>query len=358
MSYLAPKRRSARSLAGLGIATLALTAVAGGAVTSAQSPSAGPDATPTGTMAPNVAPYHGAEPGSGTGLKIGYISLGDSIPFVKIVSDSIAAQATIAGAELVACDSEVDAAKALACAQNLKVQGVQGLLNFQLYEDASEQICSEGPQVPVISIDIHQKPCEISFMGADNTRAGLVIGEAVGNYLKTNFDCQYDAVVLMTALAAGEVITLRSDGTIQGFKNICGEPTNYTVVDVPSIAIDEARTKFTDYLTTVPAAKRIVVMTLNDDMALGALAAADNAGRADQVWIGAHGGDPSAWKEIRCNANWIGDVAYFPEQYGGIGVPAIIDAIKGNAVPAQLYIDHQALNKDNITTYYPDAPAC
>lgn len=350
MSYLVPKRTASRSLAVLGSATLALTGLAGPALTSAQSPSA--------SAAPNVAPYHGAEPGSGAGLKIGYISLGDSIPFVKVVSDSIAAQATIAGAELVACDSEVDAAKALACAQNLKVQGVQGLLNFQLYEDASENICAEGPQVPVISIDIHQKPCEIAFMGADNTRAGNVIGEAVGTYLKDNFDCQYDAAVLMTALAAGEVITLRSEGTIQGFTNICGAPTNYTVLDVPTIAIDEARTKFTDYLTTVPDAKRIVVMTLNDDMALGALAAADNAGRADQVWIGAHGGDSSAWKQIRCTPNWIGDVAYFPEQYGGVGVPAIIDAIKGNPVQAQLYIDHQALNKDNIATYYPGAPAC
>jgi hypothetical protein len=51
-------------------------------------------------------------------------------------------------------------------------------------------------------------------------------------------------------------------------------------------------------------------------------------------------------------------VAYFPELYGGIGVPAIIDAIKGAAVQTELYVDHQALNKDNITTYYPDAPAC
>jgi ribose transport system substrate-binding protein len=305
-----------------------------------------------------VAPYSGAEPGSGEGLKIGYISLGDSIPFVKIVSDSLAEQAAIAGAEFVPCDSELDATKALDCARNLKVQGVQGLINFQLYEDASEQICAEGPDVPVIAIDIHQAPCEDAFMGADNTRAGRVLGEAVGQFSRDMFDCQVDAVVLMTALSAGEVITLRSDATTEGYTSICGEPANYEEIDVPSIAIDEARTKFSDWLTTQPTAQKIIVMSLNDDMALGALAAAENAGRLSSVFIGAHGGDPSAWKEIRCNAQWIGDVAYFPESYGGIGVPAIIDLINGEAVPTELFINHQALTKDNITQFYPDAPAC
>ena len=42
----------------------------------------------------------GAAEGSGEGLKIGYISLGDSIPFVKLVSDNIKEQAEIAGVDL------------------------------------------------------------------------------------------------------------------------------------------------------------------------------------------------------------------------------------------------------------------
>src|SRR5262245_37780628 len=75
-----------------------------------------------------VNPYDGAVEGSGAGKTIGYISLGDSLPFVKLVSDSIAEQARIAGATLVACDSKVDQAEALACAQQMKVQGAQAVL--------------------------------------------------------------------------------------------------------------------------------------------------------------------------------------------------------------------------------------
>jgi ribose transport system substrate-binding protein len=328
------------------------------AVLAAAVPVVGQSPAPGASLPAGVSAYNGATPGSGTGLKIGYISLGESIPFVSVVSKSLADQAAIAGADFVPCDSEVAADKALACAQNLKTQQVDGLLNFQLYENAAAQICAEGPQVPVIAIDIHQAPCEKAFVGADNTRAGVVLGEAVGQAVKDAFDCKVDAVVLMTAQAAGAVVKARADGTVVGYKNICGDPINFTAIDVPSIAIDEARTKFSDYLTTVPDAKKIIVMSLNDDMALGSLAAATNANRADQVWIGAHGGDKTAWQNIHCNPHWIGDVAYFPEKYGSIAIPAIIDAIKGNPVPADEFINHVALNAGNIAQYYPDVPAC
>ena len=77
-------------------------------------------------------------------FKVGYISLGESIPFVKLVSDNIKAEAEKANVEIAFCDSEIDAAKALACAQNLKVQEVQAVLNFQQnlssnYEDYPTQ---------------------------------------------------------------------------------------------------------------------------------------------------------------------------------------------------------------------------
>ena len=45
-------------------------------------------------------------------MKVGYISLGESIPFVKLVSDYIQEQADTAGVEIAFCDSEIDAAKA------------------------------------------------------------------------------------------------------------------------------------------------------------------------------------------------------------------------------------------------------
>ena len=41
-----------------------------------------------------------------------------------------------------------------------------------------------------------------------------------------------------------------------------------------------------------------------------------------------------------------------PERYGEIGVPYLIDAIKGKKVPKLLYVPHVPINHTNITKYY------
>src|SRR6266540_4056617 len=202
--------------------------------------------------------FRGATPGSGKGLKIGYISLGESVPFVVLVSNSIRKQAKIAGAQLVFCDSALDAAKALDCAKNFKTQGVQGYLNFQLFANASANICKAGPQVPVISIDIHQKPCEKAFMGANNLYAGYIAGRAVGRYFKSHLACKYDTFVSLESSAAGVVNDQRMGGYRQGFKSICGTIHNLKKIDGAD-RIDPARTKFADALTALPGQHHIIV---------------------------------------------------------------------------------------------------
>ena len=194
---------------------------------------------------PKAVAFQNAVPGSGKGLKLGYISLGESVPFVRLVSNGIKAQAKRAGAQLVFCDSALDAAKALDCAKTFKTQGVQGYLNFDVFQNASASICKAGPQVPVIAIDIHQKPCEKSFMGANNLYAGYIAGKAVGQYFKRRFNCKYDTYVSLESSAAGVVNDQRMGGYRQGFTSVCGTIHNLKKIDGAD-RIDPARTRFAD----------------------------------------------------------------------------------------------------------------
>lgn len=300
---------------------------------------------------PSSAKFRGATPGSGKGLKLGYISLGESVPFVRLVSNSIRAQAKKAGATLVFCDSAIDAAKALDCARNFKTQGVQGYLNFQVFQNASASICKQGPDVPVIAIDIHQKPCEKAFMGANNQYAGYIAGNALGQYVKKRFNCEYDAFVSLESTAAGVVNDQRMGGYRQGFQAACGTIKNLKKVDGAD-RIDPARTKFADTLTSLPGQHRILVVSINDDGIEGALAAARTAGRVNDLWVSGQGADPSAWCEIKNNKQWIADAAYFPERYGEIGVPYLIDLVKGKKVPPLLLVPHVVITGKNISKYY------
>ncbi len=299
--------------------------------------------------------FRQATPGSGQGKKIGLISLGDSqVPFSKLVTDSVKQQADIAGAELVVCDAQLDGAKALACAQNFKTQGVEGYLNFQVDASVASAVCAAGPQVPVIAIDIQQQPCQQSFMGANNAEAGYLAGKAMGEAIKSKFECKYDAYVSLEQPAAGAVNEARMGGYRKGFSEVCGDISNDRVVDGGG-AVDSARTKFVDVLTSLPGAKVIIVTAINDDSILGALSAAKTAGRPNDIFVSGQGADPSSWCEIINNPNWIADTAYFPEKYGQIGVPYLLDAINGTAIAKELLVPHQVVSAQNIKQFYPDA---
>ncbi len=334
-------------------------ALVSGACTNAASPSvpAATDAPATAAPAATDAPVASDPPAEA--FKVGYISLGDSIPFVKLVSESIQAEADKAGVEIVFCDSELDQAKALACAQNLKVQQVQAVLNFQLYADSGPEICEAHGNLPTIAIDIVQGPCQVAFMGADNTFAGTVVGQEVGRQLKAENDCTYEAVITLESKSVGEVNVARTGGMIAGFEEFCGtiDPAKYRSLDVGGTT-DAAITQVSDALSATKSGGVVVILSLNDDMGLGALAAARTAGREGELRIGAQGADPSAWKEIACNPVWVADAAYFPERYGTILIPAVVDLLKGKTIDEKLLTKHEAITKDTIRTVYPETPAC
>lgn len=333
------------------------TGKAGGGSSTSQSIPATPNSgavssPPSGES--DAVQFEQATPGSGKGLKLGLITLDDSVPFSKLVSDSVKKQAARAGAALVYCDSKGDGATALACAKNFKVQGVLGYLNFQSDAKSADAICAAGPKVPVIAIDIEQGSCQTSFMGANNEFAGELAGKALGTYAKSNFNCKYDAFVSMEEPDAGAVNTARMGGYRKGFESVCGPITNLKKEN--AFRIDQARTTFADVLTTLPGAHHIIVAAINDDAIEGALAAAKTAGRTKDLYVSGQGADPSSWCDIKTNPQWVGDTAYFPERYGEIGVPYLIKAIKGQTIAKSLLVPHQIIKSANIDSVYK--PSC
>lgn len=351
-------RRAHAVTAALAAGVLVLAACGGGTddsqtatPVSSEEPSASEAADAEVSESEEFVPFRDAEPGSGEGMKLGLIALDDAIPFSKLVSDSIREQAEAAGAELVFCDSKLDAATALTCAKNFATQGVEGYLNFQPVADAAQPICDAGPQdVPVIAIDIQQGDCQTAFSGANNSRAGEIAGEGLGKYIKEKFDCEYDAYVSLEDLGVGEVNDLRMNGIRDGFTAVCGEIVNERILDAGRT--DIALTKFGDTLTALPDAKRILVVGINDDGVLGALAAARTAGRADQLFMAGMGVGTSSHCEIVNNENWVGGAAFFPEKYGEIGIPYLIEAVKGEAIPEKVLVDHAFVDNENIADFY------
>ena len=290
-------------------------------------------------------------------FRIGYISLGDSVPFVKLVSDGIREAAEDAGQELIFCDSEIDAAKALACAQNLNVQGVDGVINFQVFQDSSPEICAAYGDVPTIAVDIVQPPCQIAFMGADNREAGRMAGAAMGAHAETEWDCDYTAYVSLESTASGQANTDRMGGFRDGFQEFCEITDDKENILDGADRTDPALEQMTNLLGALPG-DRIVVVAINEDGILGAIAAANTLGRQTDLWYAGQGADPSAWGDIACNPNYVATVAYYPERYGQLLLPNMIAALQGEEIPEEIFTEHEVITRDNIRDIYPETPAC
>ena len=95
-------------------------------------------------------------------------------------------------------------------------------------------------------------------MGADNTAAGTISGKYVGDTLKAENDCDYEAVVTLDTKGAGSTTEARVNGMIAGFEEACGtiDPARSTSgVGVSSKTTTASAAATTNPMSTTAAAK-------------------------------------------------------------------------------------------------------
>ena len=292
-------------------------------------------------------------------IKIGYISGGDADPFVFKVTESIRAAAQGAGVELFSCDANFDDATALNCARTIGTQSPDAVINWHFTAAASPNLCEAYGNAPTVALDTTQDPCQKVFVGADGHRAGIVAGEALGQFVQSGMDCGFDLYVSIVNLNLPDVVAQRDGGSREGFESVCGPipDDKYVILNKTEGGADRlanVRRIFTDILTTHPDSHAILVMaSFGDGDGITAYEAAKAAGRDADVWVASHGADASACNSIRENPNWVGSVAYFPEHYGGLAIPAAVKLATGEPVDENIYVEHQFVTKDNIDQIYP-----
>jgi ribose transport system substrate-binding protein len=194
-------------------------------------------------------------------------------------------------------------------------------------------------------------------MGANNREAGRLGGATIGQHVSDNWGCEYDAYISLESSDSGAANFDRMGGYRDGFTEFCElDPAKEIILDGTD-RTDPALEQVSNLLPSLPG-NRIIVVAINEDGILGALGAARTLGREADVIYSGQGTDPSIWKDVACNPQYIGSVAYFPERYGRTVIPAMIDILDGEEVPTQLFTVHEVVTAENIRDIYPDTPAC
>lgn len=296
------------------------------------------------------------------GRTIAYTDIMGGIPFCNSVWGSVKEQWELAGGapdDLYYADNQYDATIGLQNSDILLAKGPEVLIWFQFDSKVNNIVANKfgAANIPIIAVDV---PCPgAPFMGVNNFQAAYMAGEYAIELVEAQGGIDtIDNIILMQFPAGGEVLMLRSEGFYVAFVDKYGAD----VIDPITIRADggageaeQANKAMTDVLASIPDAENVVVTSINEETMDGILASIKTAGRWDpDKWVVVtQGVDDVGLAQIREGTN-DGGIAYFPERYGEYLVPASCAYLKGEAVPAFMYVENEVIKLDNIDEWYPE----
>ena len=199
--------------------------------------------------------------------------------------------------------------------------------------------------IPVIAIDIPLPGA--TFVGVDNYKAGLMAGSLLGHYAAQRWDGKVDKVLSLDLPLSGAVPGARMQGQLDTLRELV------TIADDDIIHLDsknsfeQSRQVVAELLPALKAAERIVVLAINDETALGAQMAFEEAGSAQRMITVCLGADPVGLKELqRPGSRVIGAVAFFPEQYGETIILSALQILGGKPTPPAICTQHVLMLHD------------
>jgi len=286
--------------------------------------------------------------------RVGFATRGVDTSFSRAVSESVQRAAEEAGADLVVMNSHRSPRTALRNAEALVRERVDLVIEFQSHERVAPLIASRflAAKIPVIAIEIPHPGA--TFFGGNNYQAGVVGGRAVGRWVKQNWKGEAESVLLIEEAAAGPLVKLRVSGMLAGLRDLLPGMERVLAVEIDGRgSLDKTLENVRRHLRHVPP-RRTIVLAGNDPMALGAIRAYEECGRAHFCAVMGQNATFEARSEIRRPASrMVGSVAYFPERYGDeiFRLAGII--LSNQSVPPAVFTRHELITRENVDTLYP-----
>lgn len=274
-------------------------------------------------------------------IRIGFANQDDSAPFSTLVRQGLVRAAAARKIDLVMTDNREDGRTALANVEYFIDQGVDLVVEFNTDARFGPLIMEKlnSANIPAIAVDIAVPGATV--VGVDNFKAGRMGGTLLGMVVQKMWGGTVDKVLSLELPLAGPLLAARMEGQLEGFRELI------RVQDDDILHIDSQNT-FTkahhavaELLPALRSAGRIAVLGVNDEVALGAQAAFEEAGQEDRILIVSFGADQIAAKDmLRPASRLVGAVASFPERYGELILSVAMDLLRGKPVPPAVYTNH------------------
>ncbi len=204
-----------------------------------------------------------------------------------------------------------------------------------------------GKFVTVVDRGLSVAGIEDLYVAGDNTAFGRVAGE----YFKNNLSSGAKVVVLR-----GIATTLDNERVEAFEKAIEGSGIEVMDKQYGEWNRDKAFTVMQDYLSKYP--KIDAVWAADDDMLTGALAAIEQAGRKDEMWLVGGAGMKEIIKRVMDKDPQIPvNVSYPPAQISTALELTALNFVSGAPVHGRFVINSTLITPDNAASFYfPDSP--
>jgi ribose transport system substrate-binding protein len=286
-------------------------------------------------------------------FRIGFAAQGDS-DFCRAVTQSMETAAAREHVHLITVNNRYSAREALRNADLLIKERVDLILEYQTYERVAPVIASKflEANTPVIAIEIPHPGA--TYFGANNYKAGLIGGKALGRWAREHWEGQVDRLLLLELPIAGSLLELRITGLVDGLRSELPNLASVPVVHLNGRGdFEQVLEILRQYLRRAPA-KRTLIGTVNDVCALAALRAFDEAGASEKCAVVGQNAILDARNELRRpNTRLVGTVAYFPERYGDEVIPLALSILRKKSAPSTVFVKHQLITPRNVDLIYP-----
>lgn len=286
-------------------------------------------------------------------ITIGFSNLSEKLTFTTTVRKSLqAAVDRYPNVRLVVRDNDMDSDIAISNARAFADIPVDIAILFHLDERANPNIANVllRRHIPVITIDVPIAPW-VTYFGANNEQAGLLVGEELGRWINKNWEGKVDKIAVMTEYRVLAEVRKRIDFALVALRDsILFSPDDVLFLDSGNLQ-HTAQERFAPILERWSDYHRIAVIGFNDDTALGALDAARDAGRENDLVVVGQGATLALNEFRHSNPRFIASTAYFPERYGEHLVELALRILRGDSVPRRNFMEHQCITPENVEQY-------
>jgi len=250
------------------------------------------------------------------------------------------------GISLLAVDSNYDPAKQVSIMEDMLAKKVDALILGAVDPAGVLPTVAQfnAAKIPVVAVDNPLEKGTVTFVGIDNYAGGKMGGRWAGKYIKSKLGGKANIGIL--DYPEEQACIDRANGFLDGVKEF--SPDVKVVARLEGFAVrDKAMAVMEDIIQAHPEVN--VVFGINDDSALGALAAMEAAGKtkSGELIVG-FDGTADAKAAIKRGSILMADVAQDGNAFARAAIDAALKAIKGETLPPQIITETKVLDASNL----------